>query len=99
MGDVRLNYRMGNKNTKGHFCWLCGSLENITAHHLKTSQIRTKKVREELGILLYNGEVIPVCRKCHDKIEEAKVIVNSMKSRKAAYKRGYEKGVEDLSKP
>lgn len=86
---------MTGKSVKGHFCWLCGSLENITAHHLKVAETRPKKVREKLGIILYNGEVIPVCRDCHDRIEEAKTIINYAKKMKAVYTSGYEKGFKE----
>jgi len=53
---------------KGHLCWLCGSEDNLTLHHLK-SQPRPRERREELGLILYKGECIPLCRTCHVKIE------------------------------
>jgi len=41
---------------------------------------------------LRSGKEIPLCRRCHDEVEEAKVYINLMKSRKSAYKKGYEAG-------
>ena len=56
---------------KGKFCYACGTTENLTLHHLK-HEVREAKIREELGIFLYSGEVIPLCRNCHDAVEDIK---------------------------
>jgi len=42
---------------------------------------------------LSNGKTIPLCRDCHDEVERAKVYINSMKSRKSAYQKGFTDGV------
>lgn len=39
---------------------------------------------------LKSGKTIPLCRKCHNEVEEAKVYTNSMRSRKSAYSKGKE---------
>jgi len=44
---------------------------------------------------LKSGKTIPLCRKCHDEIEKAKVYINSMKSRKSAFKKGAESQLKD----
>ena len=53
---------MNKKEDK--ICWVCGSIKNITTHHLREVKAKHKgKVRGEIRI----------CRKCHDLIEEKKV--------------------------
>jgi len=64
-----MSKQTSSSKLKGHLCWLCGSEDNLTLHHLKTPETRPAKKREELGIILYNGECIPLCRNCHVKIE------------------------------
>ena len=56
------------KKVEGKLCLLCGNTDNLTLHHLK-HETRPKKEREELGIILHNGETVPLCRTCHVKIE------------------------------
>lgn len=69
-------------------CIICGSGKSVTIHHLRNIHANTKRKPKA------NGEV-HLCRDCHDEIEAAKVYINSMKSLKAAYKRGYEKGIKE----
>jgi ribosome-binding protein aMBF1 (putative translation factor) len=46
----------------------------------------------------YEIGTLRLCRNCHDIVEEAKVYVNQMKSLKSAFKRGYDRAIEDLIK-
>lgn len=57
---------------KGKLCFLCGSEDELTLHHLRTPKMRTLKEREKLGIIINRGECIPVCRICHRKLEFVK---------------------------
>jgi hypothetical protein len=57
------------KKLKGQLCWLCGNENNLTLHHLNSPETKPKEKREDLGIILFGGECIPLCRTCHVKIE------------------------------
>jgi uncharacterized protein YlaI len=39
-------------------CWQCGSIENISRHHVIPQRFRPKQ-----------NITIPLCRNCHDKID------------------------------
>jgi len=47
---------------------------------------------------LKTRDIIPLCRKCHDEVEEAKIYINSMKSRKAAYTLGFKQAMKETKK-
>lgn len=57
------------KKLKGQFCWLCGSEENLSVHHLNSEKVKPRERREELGIFLLKGECIPLCVTCHRELE------------------------------
>ncbi len=64
-------------------CLICGTDKKITQHHLTLGPKkgnRTKPIK------------VPICRKCHDIIEAAKVYVSRAKRLRESYQRGYEKG-------
>ncbi len=65
---------------EGKLCFLCGRTDELTLHHLKTPVTRSKKEREELGIIIHRGECIPVCRVCHRKLEFVKKERDTLKN-------------------
>ncbi len=75
------------KKLKGQLCWLCGSEEDLTIHHLKC-QPKSKQRRMELGTFLFGGECMPLCRECHIELEllqaQRKLLKNVVKTLKKA---------------
>lgn len=65
-------------------CFVCGN-KNITIHHIKDINSKKKDKKSLKG-------TIPLCRKCHDIVED---IVNKGKSKKLWFQRGYEKGLQE----
>ena len=88
----------------GVFCYICGKRNKLTFHHLKDlnkkgrkhySIIRINLVR--LGIIVNSTDNclgMPLCRTCHDLVEEAKVYVKEMKRLKKAYNLGFKQGMD-----
>lgn len=57
---VYLGDNMTNMTINDNFCWVCGQEKaNITVHHGLPSHLKPK-----------NNVLIPVCRDCHDRINE-----------------------------
>jgi hypothetical protein len=54
------------------FCWLCGSNENITRHHIEPSMLRKGDGK---------GYII-LCKSCHTKIENIKEAIKVCYSNK-----------------
>ena len=48
-----------------NYCWLCGSSENLTKHHVQPRVLRSGKSDDGLGYII-------VCRACHEQIEYIK---------------------------
>lgn len=40
-------------------CWICGSSEKITKHHVLPQHLKP-----------LNNILVPICRRCHDKLNE-----------------------------
>lgn len=77
-------------NVKDDFCYACGTKEDITVHHVRDFHNKLKKIRRAI----LKGK-IPLCRDCHELIEE---IVTIGKLKKQSFVRGYEKGLYDASR-
>ena len=66
-------------------CWLCGTMEDITPHHLSKSDLKPelmKRIKEgKLMAHHLDGEpCIPLCKECHDSVEYYKMMkCNSFK--------------------
>lgn len=67
---------------KENFCYICGSKENITLHHLDYIHSKFNKKPKINGL-------INLCENCHKIIED---VVNKGKSKKLWYRKGYEDG-------
>ena len=70
-------------------CWVCGKKKGLTIHHLrefKGSRLKGKS----------NGE-IPLCRSCHDLLEQEKVKMKWALRINKARQDGYNKGFKDGS--
>jgi|SRR3972149_7263497 len=63
-------------------CWLCGTTDNLTEHHLELKRKRKMALR-----------TIPLCRDCHSDVEELRRDGQVKKLMRQAYNNGYEKGV------
>jgi uncharacterized protein YlaI len=63
-------------------CWLCGTTENVTGHHLELKKVRKQALRQ-----------IPLCRDCHTDVEELRKDAIIKKLRLEAYDKGFNDGV------
>lgn len=69
----------------GQICMMCGKGKNITWHHLTIKPLRKNRKRPN---------IIPLCRSCHDAVEEAKVYISKTNKLKKSYNKGYDNGFE-----
>ncbi|MEK6879552.1 MAG: hypothetical protein AABY22_08095 [Nanoarchaeota archaeon] len=75
------------------FCYLCGSLKSVTWHHIHKEGIRNKQIRKENCIFLFRGEVIPLCRECHNEVEIVKNEIKLYKKFNEAFDKGKLEGI------
>lgn len=75
---------------KGTSCYICGTIENITLHHLR--DIHSKHNKKGKGRVL---GIIYLCRKCHNIVED---IVNKGKSKSRWFNEGYVEGIKQSSR-
>jgi rRNA maturation endonuclease Nob1 len=68
------------ETTPKDFCYVCGNKE-ITIHHLRIEDIKSKKNKGKVRGTIY------LCENCHRIVED---IVNKGKSKKLWYERGYD---------
>lgn len=77
-------------NLKDNFCFACGTKAMITVHHIRDFHNKLPKKRKAD----LKGK-IPLCRDCHELIED---IVTIGKLKKQSFARGYQKGLDDASR-
>lgn len=63
-------------------CYVCGNKE-ITIHHMKMEDIKSKKNKKKVNGIIY------LCEDCHRIVED---IVNKGKAKRLWYDRGFEAG-------
>ncbi len=75
-----------NEKGKNNFCYICGN-KDITIHHMRMSDINSKKNKKGKNKKGQLKGIIPLCEECHQIVED---IVNKGKSKKIWYQKGYE---------